>query len=332
MIAYDFGVNDSDVFGLLAALGRDCAGALVVMPANEEPEAVGPSEPITDDDIAELIRKLRFSPLGVGGRLRVSLAGIQEKLLLTRIADTWALPVGGAPSTHILKPASRILEASIENEALCVAIARNLGLPVATTTIVEFSGVRVLAVERFDRRTAGDGTPTSRLHQEDFCQAHGVEPLRKYQGAGGPALRDCATTLVRWGQGRPDLVRLMELMAVNVLLGNADAHAKNLALLHSPEGRVELAPAYDLLSTTHYPLVDRTAGMFVNGVEDIEAITRGDLVAEAASWGLPRDLVEDRISGLLDRAPAAIDSASREIAPPGGLAESLLARSARLRG
>jgi serine/threonine-protein kinase HipA len=330
MIAYDFGVDERDVFGLLGAIGRDCAGALVIIPEGEEPGLEGPPEPVTDAEIAERIRQLRFSPLGVDERIRLSLAGVQEKMLLSRLGDAWALPVDGAPSTHILKPAHQLMVDSIANEAFCMRVARHLDLRVAEVQGCDFDGVGALVVERYDRADPGGGRPVIRLHQEDFCQAHALEPNRKYEEAGGPSLRQCAQTLRQWAPGIIDIERLLDLTTLNVILGNADAHAKNLSLLHESDGQIHLAPAYDLMATTHYPTVSTIPGMFVNGVRDVTATTQQDLTHEAVAWGLAPSRAKERIADLLERAPDAAHRAAAEILPPAGLLDELVARASRM--
>lgn len=329
MIAYDFGVGSGNVFGLLEALGRDCAGALVVVPPGETPAPEGGAEPISDAEVAERLRKLRSAPLGVDGRVRVSLAGVQEKLLLARTTAGWALPVDGAPSTHILKPAHPLLRDSIANEAFCMRTAHHLGMPVAPVELARLEDKDVLVVARYDRMDTGDRVV--RLHQEDLCQAHGLEPERKYEATGGPSLRQCAKVLRDWTQGDEDLYRLVDLTVLHVVLGNADAHAKNVSLLHDPSGRISLAPAYDLMSTTYYPETSTAPGMLVNGRDDLTSVTREDLVNEGVSWGLPRQDVEQRVSDLLDRLPAAVEAAGDEIGPPAGLARLVVHTAERLR-
>ncbi|MDQ1455169.1 MAG: serine/threonine-protein kinase HipA, partial [Actinomycetota bacterium] len=134
-LADDLELLASDTYGLIRALGRDCAGAIVIQPADDPP----PVQPTTltakrlnDAEIGELVANLRSAPLGVGGRVRISLAGVQEKLLLTRMPDgSWGQPVDGTPSTHILKPEIARFPDTVENEALCMRLAKHLGLAVA---------------------------------------------------------------------------------------------------------------------------------------------------------------------------------------------------------
>lgn len=330
MIAYDFGVEDGDAFGLLEAIGRDCAGALVIVPDGEAPGEEGAPESITDAEVAERIRSLRTRPLGVDQRVRVSLAGVQEKLLLSRLGEGWGLPVDGAPSTHILKPPHPLLPDVIFNEAFCMRVARHLGVLAANFELTDFEGLPVLVVERYDRSAADEQQRVFRLHQEDFCQAHALDGRRKYEEGGGPSLRQCARMLESWSQEPDQIARLLDIATLNVLVGNADAHAKNLSLLHDRRGGVRLAPAYDLLATIRYPNVDPIPGMFVNGVRDITAITRNDLIHEAVTWGLSREVAADRVEQLLTNAADAITRAASEVGPPGDLVDMLQTRAQTL--
>jgi serine/threonine-protein kinase HipA len=330
ILEYDLNLKENDVFGLLRVLGRDCAGALVVIPDGEAPEEEeGVPETIADAEIAERLRKLRIQPLGMDGRVRVSLAGMQQKLLLARLGDGWGLPIDGAPSTHLIKPAHDFLPHVIANEALCVRIARELGMPTAEVEVGDFDGIPVLIIKRYDRSEPDAQHRVARLHQEDFCQAHSLDGMYKYEAAGGPSLRQCAAILGRWTAVPGQLEQLLDITTLNVLIGNADAHAKNISLLHSRDGRVQLAPAYDLLSTAFYE-IPQGAGMFVNGVRDMPAITRDDLILEAVSWGLAREVAAARIEGLLAQGEDAIVRAASNIDCPDALVEKLLARAQAL--
>ena len=323
IIAYDRGVARDDALALLDALGRDCAGALQLLPAGAAPsQPASAMEVLGEHEVAERLRRLATFPLGVDERVRISLAGVQEKLVLAQAGDGWALPLDGTPSTHILKPAHRLLPAALENEALCLAIARECGLPVAAATIETFADRQALVVERYDR--TGD-VPARRIHQEDMCQATGRSPRAKYEEDGGPGLRDCARLIVQWGD-EADLLRLLDLTTLNVAIGNADAHGKNISLMHTDGGRIQLAPAYDLLCTRLYEDADRTLGMFVNGVCDIDKVSATDILAEALSWGIPEETAADRITQMLDRLPDAIDRAAASIDPPRDIVELIQRR------
>jgi len=310
-IAYDFDLPASDTYGLLRAIGRDCAGALVIQPADQPTPPVASTlraEPISDADIERLVANLRTAPLGADERVRVSLGGVQEKLLLTQMpGGTWGRPVDGTPSTHILKPPIARFPATVENEAFCMRIARHLGLKVATVHVAPIGGRPLLVVERYDRVVHPDGT-MERIHQEDLCQATGVPPEKKYEEYGGPTLRRIARLLE--AAAAPDVLEdLLRALTVHVLIGNGDAHAKNFSILHSPSGALTLSPLYDLLCTLHYG--DVRLAMTVDGAARLDEVTAARIVNEASRWGLSRQRAGGIVEDVLDRAPAAI-AAARE--------------------
>jgi serine/threonine-protein kinase HipA len=333
-IAEDLELPANDVFGLLAALGQDCAGALVILPEGDPPPprpTTRTAEPLSADDLGELVAKLRSAPLGIDRNVRLSLAGVQEKLLLTRLPDgTWGRPVGGTPSTHILKPEIERFQNTVENEAFCMRVAGQLGLAVAKVETIVVDERPVLVVERFDRIVDPDGT-IHRVHQEDFCQALAVAPDKKYEQDGGPTLARIARVLqdVADTPAPPTLLRAATL---NVALGNCDAHGKNFSLLHTEPGVLRLAPLYDLLSTRLYPLDEKLA-MYVDGVQKAGRVTAARIVDEAVRWGLPRRSAEEAVFDVVDRLPAAVLAAAGEIdGLPPELPELVGRRVERLRG
>jgi len=313
-IAQDLDLPASDVFGLLAALGKDSAGALVVQPEDAPPPpppTTLTAQPLTAYELAELIANLHRAPLGIDRNVRLSLAGVQEKLLLTRMPDgTWGRPVEGTPSTHILKPEIEPFQNTVENELFCMTVARNLGLSVAQVETILVDERPVLVVERYDRVIDADGT-VHRIHQEDFCQALGLPTERKYEQDSGPSLIRIARVLQDFAEPSAPAT-LLRAVTLNVALGNCDAHAKNFSLLHTPTGALRLAPLYDLLSTRLYPLDDKLA-MYVDSVQKADRVTTQRIVNEATRWGMPRRAAQEIVIDTLDRLPAAISQAAEEI-------------------
>ena len=253
------GVRPMDTYGVLAAFGRDCAGAIMVLPDGDRPggnEGSGYS-PMTPGDLQRVIGALGVIPLAAAPErgFRPSLAGFQRKALLGRAGDgTWQFPSGDAPSTWILKPDGP--HAMAANEATCLRLAAACGLPVPEAELLDVAGVPVLAVKRYDRRDAPAGDIPVRVHQEDGCQATATPPGLKYQEQGGPALRDLADVIRNFGDPR-DVTGLLRRTTFNMAVGNADAHAKNFSILHEPDGlTVRLAPLYDVLSTVALELTD----------------------------------------------------------------------------
>jgi serine/threonine-protein kinase HipA len=311
VIAEDLGLRADDTFGLAMALGRDCAGALVIQPdGSDAPRAPTTltAEPLSDDDLGRLVDNLRSAPLGVNQRVRISLAGVQEKLLLTRLPDgTWGRPVDGTPSTHILKPEIREYPHTVENEAFCMRVARHLGMTVADIETITVNDRRLIAVSRYDRAVGPSGA-VERIHQEDFCQATGLLPSKKYEEDSGPSLRKMAGILRT--VNRNSLETLLEATTLNVILGNGDAHAKNFSLLHDRRGALRLAPLYDLLSTLMYG--DDRLAMYIDNVHRTNRVTFERLINEATTWGLSRTRAEEVATTLLARVPDAVKRAASE--------------------
>jgi serine/threonine-protein kinase HipA len=241
----------------------------------------------------------------------ISLAGMQPKIGLARTETGWARCVDGYPSTHILKlahpPGSPVADV-VHTEAACLGLARTIGLTTVSAELANFGRQLVLVVSRYDRVTEADGR-TRRIHQEDSAQALGISPTdpeRKFQhGRQLPSLAKIAQVL-RNGGAEPD--RLLMLTTFNLAVGNTDAHAKNISLLRHPDGRAELAPAYDIAMHLHHRLGDRTFAMDVNAKRAIDEIGVDDLIAEATAWPLPGRRAIRLIADTLERLAGALDS------------------------
>ena len=311
-IAENRDIPPKDTYALTRELGRDCAGALVILPFGEplpEPRDAELATPLTDSEFSDLVANLRSAPLGIGSGARVSLAGVQEKLVLTRHPrGGWALPNESTPSTHILKPELREYPDTVANEAFSMRVAKHLGLSVATVETSSVNGRNLIVVERYDRIRHLDGT-IERVHQEDFCQATATPPTKKYQEKGGPTLRIIAQIL-ETTSAPGALETLLRAVTLNMLIGNADAHAKNFSLLHSRDGTIALAPLYDLMSTRAYG--EYRLAMNIDGLQRMDRVTSERIVNEATTWGVARPVAIKIIGDILDRAQAAADAASNE--------------------
>jgi serine/threonine-protein kinase HipA len=261
VIARRLGLSEANDFGLLEAIGGECAGAVSLLPEGVELSEDGEYQPLSDEELNALVRDLPKRPMLAGeAGIRLSLAGVQSKLPVyyDNKSQRVCLPSGNFPSLHILKPPIAHFAGTVENEAFCMQLAERMGLPVPAATILHME-VPLYLVDRYDRKENPDGK-IQRLHQEDFCQALGIPPEMKYEKEGGPSLQACFQ-LLREASIQPvaDAKAMLNWVIFNFLIGNADAHGKNVSLLLGDQGP-QLAPFYDLMCTIVYPnLTDRLA-------------------------------------------------------------------------
>lgn len=313
-IARALGVSADNEFRLLEYLGGEVAGALTLLPEGETPASPSDATPklLDDDALVQLLDHLPLRPMLAGeDGLRLSLAGAQSKLPVLLIDGQIALPAPGQPTSHILKPPISRFEGTTENEYFCMSLASAIGLDVAPVEMRVVADRSFLLITRYDRAVVTDRSVT-RLHQEDFAQALGVPSHRKYASEGGPIFPDCFA-LLRRAATRParEILKLLDAAIFNLIIGNADAHAKNFSLLHSGGsggGAITLAPLYDLLSTVIYPNLHVKLAMKIGGkamLEDIE-LRHWEQFAADAQLGAP--YVRTRVGQLCNAVIAAIDA------------------------
>lgn len=307
--------TDNDV-ALLRAIGGECAGALSVVAADDDPPPTGRAryDALDKRRLQSLVSGDRVIPLLAGGpSTRLSLAGAQDKVPVAVLDGRIHLPIGGAPSTHILK-LPHLLYAHIPvNEAFVTLLAARLGLDVVTAELFTQTVPPSLLVERYDRVRVDDPWPAVRLHQEDLCQALGLPPTRKYEQEGGPTLA-AAIDLVRTHVRQPviDVLRIIDWQAFNVCAGNSDGHGKNLSILYrTREGT--LAPFYDLLSTRHYPKLDRALAMGVGGRRDPDKLGRAQWEALATELELGPRAVLERVESVAERCADLVTTCAAEL-------------------
>jgi serine/threonine-protein kinase HipA len=296
-VARKLGISEQNDFALLEAIGGECAGAVSVLPEGTNLSAQGEYRPLAEPELHELLATLPNRPLLVGEEgLRLSLAGAQYKLPVYVDNDQIHLALGAYPSSHILKPPIRDLEGSVANEAFCMNLAQVMGLPVPVVDVHQGLYVFFL-VERYDRKRGSDGRIT-RLHQEDFCQALRIPPDLKYEAEGGPSLQACFE-LVRKYSVRPaaDVRSLLDWAVFNYLIGNADAHAKNLSLLLLRDGP-RLAPFYDLLNTAIYPHLATKLAMRIGGEDRPDWVIARRWVQFSADVGIRWRLLEQQLRSM----------------------------------
>jgi len=317
IIARNLGISERNDYAMLERIGGECAGAVTFLPAGDPPPARDDHyRALSSPELAGILRELPRRPLLAGETgIRLSLAGAQDKIAVRVEGDVVSLPLDGAPSTHILKPAVERFAGVVFNEAFCMRLAEAVGLPVAKTEIRRVEDVEYLLIERYDRtlRQNPEGaTVLERLHQEDFCQALGIVSENKYQKEGGPSLKQCFA-LLREVSSAPvlDLAHLLDAVIFNYLVGNNDAHGKNFSLLYRGVGtasreagtanlETRLAPLYDVVSTRYYPELTRELAMKIGGEYSSDKVSKANFEQLAEDAGLAKPLVRRRVPELAE--------------------------------
>lgn len=324
-----FRTHSGDTFDLLEAVGRDCVGALQLLPEGRTPEGVfeTAATPLTDSEVERLLKGAASdSTLSDEDEdFRISIAGAQEKTALLWHEGRWCKPHGATPTTHIFKlPLGLVggrqldLSESLENEWLCAQLLTEFGIAVAPCEVMTFGSANALVVTRFDRVLHSSRSYWLRLPQEDFCQATGVPSSLKYEADGGPGLTDIARVL-RGSQSREeDLATLLRAQLLFWMLAATDGHAKNFSIRLLPQGRFRLTPLYDVLSA--WPVTGGRPNqihakklklaMAVHGESKhyrVEEIARRHFNASARQCGLGADM-EPIIADILTRTPGVIAS------------------------
>ena len=315
------GMARGDVIGLLSAIGGDTAGALSIgqpgRTASVHWQPIGKPE-----DFESVIEELPRKPFLAGEEgVSMSLAGVQTKLAVA-LDQTGCIciPMNGSPSTHILKPGAPRLRGSVQNEAFCLTLARRMKIPTPNITTGKAGKRTYLLVKRFDRTEVSGRW--RRLHQEDYCQALGKPPSAKYEvnrtGIPGPALKDMFE-LTRRIMPPTDVVRLLDMVVVNVLVCNTDAHAKNYSIMIRGNG-VSLAPLYDVMCGEVWENVTKNLAQKIGGKSRGDYINGRDWQLFAHECGLNPKQVIDRVGALAKSVISEAEGAQSEVAamPAGG--------------
>ncbi len=322
MIGQRFHVSRNSEFALLSVLGRDCPGALSLLPlAADEPELPAePSEPtyrsLSERELADELRQLETKPLLAGpDGLRLSLAGAQSKTALYVTNDGQiAMPEEDYPTTHILKPQlAKAYPDLARNEYVCMRLAQSLGLETPNVDLRFAEEIPFLMIERYDR-VRDDAGRITRLHQEDFCQALGIQSGNKYQAADGPDFERCFKDVVdRLSEPVRDRLRLRDTVILNYLIGDSDAHGKNFSVLHAQTG-IRLAPLYDVVCALVYPKVDKKMAMKIGGIYDPNDVYPRHWDRFADEVGLSRPALRRQIDDMSERLLIESDKMRIELA------------------
>lgn len=311
-------ISDQNLYAMLEAIGRECAGAIALYPDDEVPNHNAQSIDLLDDErLFKMLQLLRQRPLLVGeDNVRLSLAGAQDKIAVVVERDQIALAQDGRPTTHILKPSIRDLPESVLNEFVCMRLAKAIGIETAEVEIRTCQGDQFLLVKRYDRICHDDNT-LQRLHQEDFCQALGCLPEQKYQNEGGPGLMKCLDLLKNHSsQPAVDQQAFLRRIIFNYVIGNADAHAKNFSLLYANDG-IRLAPAYDVLATSVYPGLTKKMAMKIAGKYDADYICHRHWLGLMGDGQMARKvmvrMIDEIIASIEEQLPAIVQSVDGQI-------------------
>lgn len=301
------GLDRNDVVGILRYLGKDCPGAISVVPQGSAPgkrpgllkedyEAVGDEE--------DLMQRLQMRRLGTQHKDPSPLAGVQGKIAVTVIDGRLCLPRDNAPTTHILKVPTPAEAGLVAQEYHLLKIAGAIqSQTVVDTEIFEAGGIKGLLVKRYDRHV--ENGYVDRIHQEDFCQALGLHPLLKYERNGQDPARTFTANAVGTLLGKtqvPAVARRNFLIAtlLNLALGNTDNHAKNHSLLYLDRKPV-LAPLYDIVPILLDDQVTHDFAFKIGNAERVQDLTRKDIEGFAASIGFKRtDTIFRDFEGILN--------------------------------
>lgn len=340
-IASLLGVSVGNDFALLERIGGECAGAVSLWPAGQSPPAsTGPTSRrrLDASELEEIVRQLPQRPLLAGAEgIRLSLAGAQVKLpVIVDPADgSLALPLGASASTHILKPEPSRFPGLAANEAFCLALARAAGLEVVEAQWRMVGTTPCLLARRYDRELTADGSLV-RIHQEDFCQALGVPPERKYQVEGGPSLPDCIDLLRQWSSAPVvDIRNFLDGLIFAVLTGNADAHAKNFSLVYHGANR-RVASLYDQVCTLAWPELSAALSMKIGAAKSLNEVSPEHFRQLSAKAGLGWPLVRARLGELTSKVEEVLQEGALALHPDAvrfsePVRRIVVARAARMR-
>lgn len=256
------GISIENDMALLERIGRECAGALVVVSANDQKPQAEKKRQIKEEDFAKLLKEgiAVYSGLQDDGDFPFSLAGAQDKIPVIYENGKFFRPTSLLASTHILKFAQSRFKYVPENEMICAMMLESFGLPVPHSELVKFNSEYHFLIERYDRKAK------DRFHQEDFCQMLGVSRKKKYEIESGLSFKDIFSKVESIPESKnttADLDFLIRWQILNVFLGNCDGHLKNLSLLMDANHKWALAPFYDVVMTLIYPKVSKRLALSI---------------------------------------------------------------------
>lgn len=322
--------DEKDYLAILAGLGQECLGAIKII---DESRAVLPSKykELTSEEVKKLAQEGATESAEMVTKSHLSLTGASGKvgLYYDEQKDKWYLPIGEAPSTHIVKQSHIRLKRIVANEQLCLLTAKNWGIEIPQSFIIKTESNEaedvLFATKRYDRRMQSNGRKLNgmnipyRLHQEDFSQALGIPASEKYEKDGGSylskmfgILRDYSASPIE------DQLKLWDICVFNFLIGNTDNHIKNLSLLYGKDLKtIRLAPAYDIVSTMVYESSTENMALSIGGDYSIRKITEESFAKEATKAGLGVKMAMKRLDTLRKNFVEALNTGAQVLEEQG---------------
>ncbi len=319
-IAAKYNINPNNDFSMLKAIGYDCPGAVSFFDRENNQELKEYYEKkgkkVSEEELEKFILELPQKPLGTGmNNLRLSLAGAQDKTAVILADNQIMFSDNYTPTTHILKPAVKNLQDTVDNEYICMKTAEKCGIRVPNTEIRYACHTKYFLIERFDRLNIED--KIKRIHQEDFCQASNIASAFKYEEDEGIGFKTCFDILRKTKKPAIYINEFINLMVFNYLILNNDAHGKNFSILHNDDGTIELAPAYDLLCTRVYPELSFKMAMEIGGYYDCEGIQPVHFEKMAREVGISyaqlKKLIKNQCESIPEAMVKVIDSIDNKI-------------------
>lgn len=329
-VAGEMHVDEQDYISLLEILGDECLGAIRILNGEMEPPGASYKE-LSEDQLKRFAKEGSEESAVLVTKSHLSLAGASGKtgLYFDEADSKWYLPVGSAPSTHIVKQSHVRLGRIVANEQLSLMTAGKLGIQIPESFVVSLDGVgsenALFATKRYDRKQGDgkkliDGLPVPcRLHQEDFAQALGINASFKYEKSGGNYLEKMMRILMNYSSNPiEDQLRLWDICLFNYFLGNTDNHIKNLSLLYSEDmKKIRLSPAYDLVSTLVYESSTDNMALGIDGVHKIGDITRESFKREAEKDGLGVGIAMAHFDNMRTEFEGALSESAKELISQG---------------
>lgn len=334
-VARVHGADANDLLSLLAAVGKDCPGAVQLCPPEEVDETsarTGRLVPVSDSDVEMRLATLRTdrdASWTMPGE-HWSLGGSQQKFALRRHDGRWFEATGSEPTSHIVKPGIYALRAQAMIEHVSMRAAVRCGVPAAETEYASFKSEDAIVITRFDRASTGEHGGLRRLHQEDLCQALGVR--KKYESEGGPdagtvvrLLRESSSTA---RAAATNVARFLDGLVYNTVIAAPDAHARNYAVLLQGDD-VELAPLFDVATGLAYDPPaggSRALSMSIAGQVDPARVTPDTWKRLCETVSVDETPVLEKVREVAEVAPDAMAEALAEIDDWDGAASDVSAR------